>query len=156
MTLNYFDQHVLGIKANFRFAGAGAEYDRMNSTVLPYTVMRYYVNVQGLFLKRILVSVNGNVYDYSRLNTLSNIIFADANSSVSYAITNKMNLMTSFSYRKQIGENMNLDLFNIRSQFTMNIEKLRLSLIYNYYNRMIEKEQIRFNAINIQLSRAFR
>jgi hypothetical protein len=35
------------------------------------------------------------------------------------------------------------------------VYKLRVAVVYNYYDRTISNEQIRFNAVNLQLSRKF-
>ncbi len=65
LTLNYFHQKVAGIRADYKWLSAGVEYDKMNSTVLPYELFRYYLQLQGSIKDKCILSASGNIYDYT-------------------------------------------------------------------------------------------
>lgn len=155
LTLNYYDQEVMGAKLEYKAFTGGAEYDKMNSTVLPYTLMRYFLNVQGTVKNKWVLSANGNLYDYSKLNDLKNVRFTDVSGSVLYRFTPKISLSASVNYRKQEGQGMELEMLNARSELVANLHKLRFAASYNYYDRTIYTERIQFNAVNIQIARRF-
>lgn len=156
LTLNYFQNNVFGARIDYKYFSGGAEYDDMNSQVLSYKLYRYFITLQGTLKKKIAVSANGNLYDYKELGNLSNLQFADVGIAASWQVTNKMALKSSFNYRKQTGgQGFDLDLLNFKTGFDVNIKKLRFSVEYNYYDRTIYNEQLRFNAVNVQLARKF-
>jgi hypothetical protein len=155
LTLNYYDQQVIGAKIDYKYLSAGAEYDNMKSTILPYQLYRYYINLQGTLKKRVIVAVNGNLYDYKKLNNINNVQFLDLSGSAAYQFSSQVSLSTSLSYRDQKGEGVDLNLLSLRTELIANIYKLRFSASYNYYDRSISNEKILFNAVNLQLVRKF-
>ncbi len=156
LTLNYFQNNVFGVRLEYKYLTGGVEYDDMNSHVLPYKLLRYFINLQGTLKKKIAVSVNGNVYDYKELGDVKNLQFADVSLNAVWQLSKKLSLKSSFNYRKQTGEGVGLDLLNFKTGFNADIKRLRFSVDYNYYDRSIfTSEKIRFNAVNIQLARKF-
>lgn len=155
VTLNYFNQQVIGVKFEYRLLAGGIESDHMKSTILPYKLLRYYINLQGTLKRKIVFSLNGNIYDYKKLNDKNNVKYIDAGGSAVYHFTPRISLMTSLNYRKQNGEGVDLNLFSSRTEFNAIIHRIRLSVIYNYYDRNIFNEVIHFNAFNIQILRKF-
>jgi|CXWL01.1.fsa_nt_gi hypothetical protein len=155
LTLNYFDQDILGAKLDYKYINAGIEIDNMHSTVLPYQLFRYYINIQAALKSKMLISVNGNLNKYKKLNNTSNIQFMDLSASATYRFNPKVSLMSSLNYRKQSGEGNDLNLFSFRTEFNASVQKLSFSVYYNYYDRAVYNEKINFNAINIQVSRKF-
>lgn len=155
VTLNYFDQQVMGFRLDYKIFNGGAEYDQMKSTVLPYELYRYYINLQGAIKNRLFLVLNGNLYDYKKLNNSRNIRYADVNASATYNIRPKLSLATTLTYRKQQGEDVALDLLGLHTALNAEINKLRFQVMYNYYNRVIYNEKLQFNAFNVQIARKF-
>lgn len=155
ITLNYFDQQVGGARIDYKAFNGGAEYENMNSTVLPYELYRYYINYQTTIKKKIIFAINGNFYDYKKLNAINNIQFIDLYGSLTFYFTPQFSWGASVSYRKQTGEGVNLDLLNARSELIANLHKLRFSVLYNYYDRSVAMEKVRYNAVNVQIARKF-
>ena len=153
--LNYYDQQVMGFRLDYKFINAGAEYDHMNSTILPYQLYRYYLNLQGAVKKKLMLAVNGNLYDYKKLNNIKNIQYIDVNGTATYHLIPQVSLAATITYRKQKGEGVDLDLLGFRTELTAEIHKLRFWVMYNYYDRVISNEKLQFNAVNIQIARKF-
>jgi long-subunit fatty acid transport protein len=141
---------------DFRFLSAGAEYDNnIKNTVLPYTLYRYFLHAQGTVLGRLSVFANGNYNHYPQLGREKNIHFMDLSGSVNYPFSRKASVSGAVSYMKQDGDKVNLDLLTCRARFDWLFHKIRGSLIYNFYDRKVFKEQIRSHAMNIELVRRF-
>lgn len=155
ITLNYFDQQVMGAKVDYKYLSCGVEYDNMKSSVLPYQLLRYYVNMQGTIKNKMIIALNVNLYDYKKLNNISNIQFFDASGSAAYYFSPRTTFTTSASLRKQTGQNVDLDLFNFITEFSTSVQRLGFSVSYNYYDRIVFNEKINFNSINVQVSRKF-
>lgn len=155
ITLNYITQQILGAKFEYKNLVGGIEYDTMNSTVLPYTLLRYYFNLSGALSKTVVISMNGSLYDYKKLNNVPNIQYADISGTATYHFRPNLSFNVSLAYRNQNGEGVDLNLLNFRTGAIAAIHKLRFSTYYNYYNRALFSEKIRFNAINFQISRIF-
>jgi hypothetical protein len=116
---------------------------------------RYFINLQGALKNRLFLVLNGNLYDYKRLNNTRNIRYTDINATATYNIRPKLSLATTLTYRKQQGEDVALDLLGLRAALNAEINKLRFQVIYNYYNREIYNERLQFNAFNVQIARKF-
>lgn len=155
LTLNYYHQQVAGIRADYKWLSAGVEYDKMNSTVLPYELFRYYLQLQGSIKDKCILSASGNIYDYSLLNDIPNVRFTDITAAFLFRFSKKVSFSSSVAYREQTGQGLDLTMLNNRTELSANLHKLRFGIIYNYYNRIISAEKIKFNALTIQCSRRF-
>ena len=155
LTLNYFNQQTIGARIDYKFVNAGAEYEDMRSTILPYQLYKYFINLQGTFKKKLILSANGNISDYKKLNDLQNVRYMDMYGSVLYQFNHQLSLSGTLSYLDQTGVGIDMNLISFRTEFIANIHKLRFSASYNKYDRSIFSEQIVFNAFNIQLARRF-
>lgn len=155
LTLNYFTQQVAGIRLEHKGLGGGVEYDNMKSTVLPYEVYRFFIAFQRTFSNKFVFNINGNYSDYRRLNELKNVRFADLSGTAIYRFTPKISFTTTAILRVQEGQGVNLNMFTSRNELSAQLHKIRFAAIYNYYDRKIDVEQIRFNAVTLQVSRKF-
>ncbi|MBI5370980.1 MAG: hypothetical protein HZA79_03010 [Sphingobacteriales bacterium] len=155
LTLNYFHQKVAGIRADYKWLSAGVEYDKMNSTVLPYELFRYYLQLQGSIKDKCILSASGNIYHYTMLNDIPDVRFTDITAAIMFRFTKKVSLSTSIACREQTGQGLNLNMLNSRTELSANLHKLRFGVIYNYYDRILSAERIKFNAVTVQCLRRF-
>lgn len=156
LTLNYYHQKIYGVKMEYRSISAGVEYDdNRKNTVLPYLLHRYYLRVQRTIRERIVVFANGSMNDYKQLGTEKNMLYSDLSGSASFSATRRLNFFASVSYMKQQGQRLNLDLLSYQARVNMMIYKMKLSMLYNHYDRSIFAERIRYNSINLEISRKF-
>jgi len=155
LTLNYFHQKVAGIRTDYKWLSAGVEYDKMKSSVLPYELFRYYVQLQGSIKDKCILSASGNIYDYTMLNDIPDVRFTDLTAAIMFRFTKKISLSTSVAYREQTGQGLNLNMVNSRTELSANLHKLRFGVMYNYYDWILSAERIKFNAITVQCSRRF-
>lgn len=155
VTLNYYRQQVVGLRLEYKGVSGGAEYENMHSTVLPYELIRYFITLQTVINKKLDIALNGNMSNYLKLNDLKNLQFLDIYGSVNYRISPTISLKTSASHRIQSGLGVDLKLMNLRSEAVVNYKKLRISAMYNYYNRALAIEKVSYNAFQLQVARKF-
>lgn len=157
LVLNYFTDHLYGAKIDYAGLNAGVELDNnLKNSILPYKLVRYFMNYQDRLLQSIDFSATGNYYDYKKLNNESNIHYLDLAATATYLYSRNLMFTSTVSYRKQEGERISLNLLNYKARVDAIFLKTKLTLIYNLYNRKIFSDKILSNAINIQLVRKFR
>jgi len=157
ISLNYFTQQVVGFRIGFDLINGGAEYENYKSTILPYHMIRVYINMQKNFKNRVTIAMNGNLQNYTMLNEpeAREQQFADVTGKVEYTIINQTRLNLDVMYRKQVGHQIDLDLVTARLEFNSVIHKLYLTAGIEFYRRNYIGERINFKGTYIQISRRF-
>ncbi len=155
ITLNYYTQNVIGTKLDYHFVSAGAEYDYYNSSIIPYKMMRYFIQVQGNVNKKMMCSLIGNYRDYKMINDDINQRYADISALISYMVTSRSKIELQGGYRNQRGREIDLDLITSRLEFTTSYRKLFLSVGLEFYKRNYINEKIDFRGGYVQIARRF-
>lgn len=155
LTLNYFHQNVVGTRVNFNFVDFGAEYDNYNSTIIPYQMIRYFVNFQKNFNNKVLVTLSGNQQQYHLINENRYQTFSDVIGKVSYNFIKNTRFNVDLMYRNQKGEGIDLDLITGKAEIITYIRKLYFSFGVEAYKRNYIGEKIYFRGAFIQISRKF-
>lgn len=154
LVLNYIKHNTFGARINIWFTELGAEYEYHNSTITPYKLMRYYVNVQKR-IEKIVLSVNGNIRDYDMLDENINRKYSDLSGKAGYLFSPRTKLDFMVGYRKQIGPGIDLDLLTASSEFTTSIRQLYLTAGVNLYRRNYLGDEINYYGTYVQLVRRF-
>ncbi len=155
LTLNYLEQYFYGSNIDVGFADGGIEFDHYLSTITPYKMTRFFLNLQGNIKERLMLSLNGNIRDYDMLNEDIKRKFSDISGNISYRFSQNSNINLNLIYRKQIGEGVDLDLLTGRSEFKTVYRKLFVTLGLEIYNRNYLNDKIKFNGAYVQFSRKF-
>jgi hypothetical protein len=155
--LNYFTQNVIGFRLGFNLFSGGAEYEDYKSSILPYRMVRYYLNFQKNFKNRLTVVLNGNMQNYTMLNEPEARVqrYTDITGKVEYIIVRQTKLNLDVMYRKQQGRGIDLDLLTARLELTSVIYKLYVTAGVEVYRRNYIGEKINFKGIYMQISRRF-
>lgn len=155
LTLNYFTQNVVGCRLEFRFASGGAEYETYNSSVIPYRSMRYFVTFQGNIKSKMTFSLNGNMRQYKMLNDSTNQTYLDVIGSAGYNFSPKTSVNLELAYRKQVGQQMDLDLLTARAEFSTVFRQVFVKIGMEIYGRNYLNERTNFLGGYIQIVRNF-
>lgn len=157
ITLNYYTQHVLGCRVEYKFISAGAEYEDYKSTILPYRMSRYYLNFQKSLGMKVMLMLNGNFQDYTMLSDTSsrNQKYSDITGKLTYNILRQTNLNFDLMYRKQTGRGIDLDLLTSKAEITSTINRLNLSVGFELYRRNYVGEKINFKGTYFKIVRKF-
>ena len=157
VTLNYFTQNLIGCRIDFKYISGGAEYENYKSSILPYHMMRYYLNFQNNFGKRVMLSLTGNMQDYVMLDEPEAKYqrYLDASGKLIFSLAKQTNLNIDLTYRKQTGRGIELDLLTSKAEVTSIINRLYLTLGIELYRRNYVGEQINFKGAYLKIVRKF-
>jgi len=157
VTLNYFTQNLIGCRLDFGFVNGGAEYEDYQSSILPYTMMKYYLNFQKSYKEKIMFMLNGNMQDYTMLDEAEpkKQQYMDVTGKMIYSLFKRTNLNVDVMYRKQTGRGIDLDLLNAKTEITSTFSRLLLTLGAEIYRRNYIGEKINFTGMYIKMVRKF-
>ncbi|MFH1321655.1 MAG: hypothetical protein ABII90_13515 [Bacteroidota bacterium] len=155
LTLNYFSQNVYGSRIVFGFASGGIEFDNYKSNIIPYQMIRYYINFQKKYKNKLLVSLNGNMRYYQMINEEIKQKYSDISGRIAYNIKSHTKLNLEIGYRNQKGQGIDLDLFTARSEFTTIVRQMFFTVGLEIYRRNYLGEQFDLNGAYFQVARKF-
>ncbi len=154
LILNYINQNIYGSKIKVGFVEIGAEYEDQNSTVTPYKMMRYFLNIQKR-IKKFTFSVNGNIRDYDMVDENINRKYSDLSGSTAYQFNATTKIDFIMSYRQQRGPEIDLDLLRASSEFTTIIRQIYITAGVEFYRRNYLGDDTDFNSVYLQIARKF-
>ncbi len=155
LTLNYFTQTVYGLKLEYKFASGGVEYENYSSTIVPYKLIRYWVQLQGTIKNKISCSLNGNWRNYNLTAENQRQQFIDVIGNIGYQVNAKCNVSLEFGYRKQVGQQIDLNLLTGRLQFTTVFRQMFIKIGVDVYRRDYLHELTNFMGGFVQIVRTF-
>ena len=155
LTLNYFHQHIYGIRLDVGFARAGVESDRYSSNIIPYKMMRYYLDVNWNLKSAWLLTINGNIRDYRMIADEVDQLYANLSGKLIYRIGPRMKVSLEGGYLNQRGANIDLDLLTSKAEFRSSFNKLQVRVGLELYRRLYQNSDFAFNGAYIQLTRRF-
>ncbi len=155
LTLNYFRQHLYGIRLDLGFARAGVEADLYKSNIIPYRMRRYYFDVNWNLKSKLLLTLNGNIRDYRMIADEVDQWYANLSGKAVYRIGPRMRVSLESGYLNQRGANIDLDLLTSRAEFQSTFNKLRLRVGLEMYRRLYQNSEFAFHGAYIQLTRRF-
>lgn len=155
LTLNYFTQTDYGFKLEYKFASGGAEYEQYKSTIVPYNLLRYWLQVQGIIASKVSYSLSGNMrsYDLTADNTRQQ--FIDMIGNLGYQISPQTNVSVELGYRKQVGQQIGLDLLTGKIQFATVFRQISIKVGMDVYQRDYLHERTNYLGGFIQITRNF-
>ena len=157
IVLNYYTQNVVGFRLNFGIIDWGAEYEDYKSSILPYHMARFYINMQKNFKNKLLFTLNGNLQFYKLLHEIvpQDQRYIDITGKVAYTLFNQTKLNLDVMYRNQAGRGIDLDLITSKLELTSVVYKIYLTLGLEVYNRNYIGEIINFKGVYVQILRKF-
>jgi len=157
VTLNYFTQNLVGCRLDFGFINGGAEYEDYKSSILPYRMLRYYVNFQKSYKEKVTFMLDGNMQDYVMLDEPEPNYqkYTDITGKVVYAFMKHTSLNIDMMYRKQVGRGIDLDLITGKTELISTINFMLITLGMEVYKRNYVGEQINFKGAYIKITRKF-
>lgn len=157
ITLNYITQNVVGFRLGFGLLSAGAEYEDYKSSILPYKMIRVYLNLQKNFKNKLVLTLNGNMQNYTMLNEPEARVqqYIDVSAKAEYTIIKQTKVNLDVMYRKQSGRGIDLDLVTARLELTSVIYQLFVKAGVEIYRRDYIGDKINLKGTYIQISRKF-
>jgi hypothetical protein len=157
VTLNYFTQNLVGARLDFGFVSGGAEYENYQSSILPYRMMKYFVNFQKNFGSHFTGMLNGTLQDYTMLENTEPEYqkYLDVNGKLTYHMVRNTDVNLDLMYRKQTGRGIDLDLLMGKAEVVSAFNRLFVSVGVEVYRRNYVGEQINFKGAYAKLVRKF-
>ena len=157
VTLNFFTQNLVGCRIDFDFVTAGAEYDNYKSSILPYRMMRYYLNFKKGYGKNLMLMLNCNLQEYVMLDEPEPKYqeYMDITGKANYSLLKQTQLNLDLMYRKQKGRGIDLDLLSSKLEITSAMNRLYLTFGLEVYRRNYVGETINFKGTYIKIIRKF-
>jgi len=157
VTLNYFNQNLAGFRLDFGFLNAGAEYEDYSSSILPYTMKRFYIGAQRNINTKLMLLLNANLQDYIMIEEGGNSRqrFLDVMARLVYPAFRKTYFNFDLMYRNQQGRGIDLDLLTARAEIISNISQMYFSVGAEVYRRNYIGEKINFKGTFVKLVRKF-
>jgi hypothetical protein len=155
LTLNYFIRNVYGTRFQLGMFTAGAEWDDYNSTIVPYQKMRFYLRMSGKLGKRTLLSLNGDFSDLMLTENNIEQLYASTYGKVVYQIKAQSKINLDLGYRKQVGEEIDLDLITAKIEYNTVFRNLYMKVGAEVYKRNYVGEKLNFRGIYFRIDRRF-
>jgi len=157
LLLDYLTDEVVGGSVKYRSATLGAEYDNYQSSLVPYTMMRYFFSWQGRYQNRLVFAINANYRDYKIPTETEHRQYGDLNGMASYSIDARSKLDLTVGYQSQQGQQINLDYFSARAKYSTIIRKLTCVVGADAYSRVyLETQKTNYTGIYIQIIKKFK
>jgi hypothetical protein len=155
VTLNYFTRNIYGTRLQILFFNLGVEKDEYNSTIVPYDKMRYFLQMNGKVGKKVLLSLNGDYTDLVLTETNTRQLYSSIFGKVVYQIRPRSKLDLDIGYRKQVGDEIDLDLITAKLEFNTVYRNLYMKVGLEVYSRDYVGEVFNFRGIYFQVDRKF-
>ncbi|MDH5366685.1 MAG: hypothetical protein OEW67_06845 [Cyclobacteriaceae bacterium] len=155
ITLNRFNQTTYGGRLEIGIFKAGIEFNNYQSNIIPYSRQKYFFQLNGKIKSKVMFSLNGNFTDMHLTNTDLNQIYSNVTGKVTYRMNNKSQLQLNLGYRKQEGQQIDLDLLTVKSEFTTAYRKLFFKLGFEMYKRIYVRTETLYKGAYFQIERRF-
>ena len=155
MTLNYYNQKIVGGRIDLGFGGFGAEYDSYESNIIPYRRVRYFVDLNWSPGSVLLIGLNGNIMNYKLIDDDVNQQHANITFKMAYKISTRTRLDFEAGYLGQKGRNIDLELLTSKLGISGTFRQLLLKGGVEMYRRHYLKSTINFTGTYIEIIRKF-
>jgi len=153
--LKYVSQYVYGGRLTIGSLSGGAEYNNFESNIIPYQLRRYFLNIYGIYLGKLNLSLLGNWREYYLTESKEKQIYSDISGKALLEMGYQTTMSMEGAYRHQEGRGINLDLITLRGEFTTQFRRVSLTLGFELFRRTFYQEIINFNGIFARLEREF-
>jgi len=122
---------------------------------VPYRLIRYWLQVQGNIVNKITFSVSGNWRNYNLIAENNHQQFIDVIGNMGYQLNPQTTISLEIGYRKQVGQQMDLNLVTGRLQFNTVFRQIYIKVGLELYSRDYLDERTNFYGGFIRVVRNF-
>ncbi len=155
LILKNIDQQVFGLRLSKSFVTAGVEITNYNSNIMPYRSQRIYCQLSRNFNRKLRAVLNGNWRNHVLDEYDEKLQYADLNGRITYMLTMFSQIRAEGGYRFQNGRGIDLNLTNLRMEYTTRFKQLFFTLGMELYRRDFSGEQINYNGAYARVERKF-
>lgn len=155
LTLNYFSQNIIGIRLEKNFARGGVELDNYNSNIIPYRMVRYYLNIQGDFNNKLILSLNASLRNYRYIEDNHQQIFGNVSGRAAYNFKAQTRLELEVGYLRHKAFQTDLSMWTGRLEFSTVFRQLYLNAGIDFYSRNYVTSKFLLNGFFLRVTRKF-
>ena len=155
LTLNYFSQNIYGIRIEKAFARGGIEYDQYLSTIIPYRSMRYYLNLQGNFNNKLLLTLDASLRDYTYIEDDHKQVYGNLSGRAMYTFKAQTRIEFEIGYLRHKAYQTDLSLWTGRLEFSTVIRKLYINAGIDFYSRNYITSNYSLKGVFVKATRKF-
>ncbi len=155
LTLKYFSQNIVGLRFEKAFARGGVEYDNFNSNIIPYRMWRYYLNLQGNFDNKLLLTLNASLRDYKYLEDDNQQILGNLSGRASYIFKAQTRLEFEIGYLRHKAFQTDLSMWTGRLEYSTVFRQLYLNAGLDFYKRDYTLSKFTLKGVFVRLTRKF-
>jgi hypothetical protein len=152
--LNTQTRQVFGSKIDLHTMSAGVEYEYCQSSILPYSSIRYFFTYQKNY-KKIMVLANGNYTDYKMKTEESRRKDLNLQTKFSYAILPTLKTNLDYSYRSLTGRGIEMNIHTSKFEITTQVKRLYISAGVEVYWSKSSYTNSKYKGAFIQITRNF-
>ncbi|NPA36921.1 MAG: hypothetical protein GXO47_08745 [Chlorobi bacterium] len=155
ITLKYYHQNIAGIRIEKSFFRGGIEYDHFDSNIIPYRMMRYYLNLQKNFRYKLFLTLNASLRDYTYIEDDQEQLLGNVTAMASYNLRQRSKLELETGYLKHKVYMTNLNLWTGRLKYTTFYRQLYFEAGFDFYSRNYTENRFTMNGVFVKLTRKF-
>lgn len=155
LTLNYFSQNIYGIRLEKGFARGGIEYDQYLSSIIPYRSMRYYLNMQGNFNNKLLLTLDASLRDYTYIEDDHKQVYGNLSGRAMYTFKAQTRIEFEIGYLRHKAYLTDLSLWTGRLEFSTVFRKLYLNAGIDFYRRDYITSNYNLKGVFVKATRKF-
>ncbi len=136
LNLDYLTHYLYGSRIDYKVISLGAEFDDFRSSVYPYKMVRYFLNLHGYIGSNLVYSINANSRNnYQLPDGEPDRRYNDVNGMISYGLSRRSKLDVTLAYQNQKGKQINLDLATAKFKLTTSYRGLNFIFGVDMYDR---------------------
>ncbi|MDX2443212.1 MAG: hypothetical protein QNK30_05380 [Bacteroidales bacterium] len=155
LTLNYFSQNIFGLRIEKNFVRGGIELDNYMSNIIPYRMIRYYLNLQGGFKNKILLSLNASLRDYKYIEENHQQLYGNISGRAVYTFKAQTRLELEVGYLRHKAFQMDLSMWTGRLEFSTVFHQLYLYAGIDFYSRNYTTSNFTLSGLFLRVTRKF-
>jgi len=155
LTLKYYTQNIYGLRIEKGFVRGGIEFDNFNSNIIPYRMMRYYLDLQENIDNKILLSLNASLRDYNYIEDRQQQLFGNVSGRAAYTFKAQTRLEMELGYLRHKAFLTDLSMWTGKLEFSTVFRQLYLNVGFDFYRRDYVKSKFTLNGIFIRATRKF-
>jgi hypothetical protein len=122
---------------------------------VPYQRLRYFLNLNWNIHSRLLLSINGNIYDYKFLADDVNQKYSNISGKLTWSVTRNIKADFEMGYLEQVGKNIDLTLLTSRAEISASVRQLQFKLGADMYIRNYLDSDFTFFGTHFDIIRRF-
>ncbi len=155
LTLKYYHQNVFGVRMEKGFARGGVEYDKFDSNIIPYHMMRYYLTLQKNFRNKLLLTLNASLRDYQYIDDDNEQILGNVTGMAAYSFKPMTRLEFEAGYLRHKAYMTDLNMWTGRLKFSTVYRQLFFDAGFDFYSRNYTVNRFTMNGVFVRLTRKF-